>query len=655
VSTPQDALDRLLSNVPPAPRAASSPAITPEVGKSRVKGLEDFVTSSGFEMSPGRSGYATGGHNKGSLHGYGYAADVRVRDRKPEDVEAFIQKAREAGYIVRDERVKPAGQAVWDGPHVHLEYDDLGKVLADIPAVDPLDAVLSQIPARDRGPANYSTNSIPFKNSLPDEEDVVKIASRDAEKTALPQLPQRPVFDVQTMEGRQARDARKSAEASPNARLTFDVPLPQGKKDWSEVSSEEASNQAARTYATSHQIPTEYVEGWLKSNPGHIYERSTGERKEPTDYIYEGSPFYDFERRTLRVSSEMPRLKKLEDDYKASKGTLTTLKDWATSDETSPGEKFVDVATPVVKGGLRTLDIATRPLQAVDAAFWARLRGADELGTVVTAYQQFFGDQPELGKSIIAEALRNSDRLKAINPKLPLLLGELANMIVEPSNLIPLGAAAELAKGGRLGRAGEAIANVGREAGLLDRGAVAARPLGLVEEASSLRTALEGLRPNSPELPALENRLSNVLEVTRKLKAGEELTPEEAALHAEVRAKYATPNEPASADQARLLARAGKAEAEGVPTRENVPQAQSAQATPIVESSVPTREQALAKAKPQEPPKYKTAILMEAADREGKPYLSSGRLPASKSISETFPTREEAIRNAAVVRRASAT
>jgi hypothetical protein len=73
-------------------------------------------------------------------------------------------------------------------------------------------------------------------------------------------------------------------------------------------------------------------------------------------------------------------------------------------------------------------------------------RGADNVLAVKAAYDQFFGDQPELGKNVIAEALRHSDRLRAINPRLPDLLGELANIVIEPSNLIPVGAVAKGAK-----------------------------------------------------------------------------------------------------------------------------------------------------------------------------------------------------------------
>lgn len=150
----QDELDELLRDVPPLKSAkpvaarpaktkAPAPVTAPTPGPSRVRGLEGWVASEGFEVT---SGYDTDGHNTGSLHGAGWAVDVRTRDRTPEEVEELMSKARAAGFVVRDERTRPAGQAKWDGPHVHLQYDELGKALSDLPDVDELDAALAEVP-----------------------------------------------------------------------------------------------------------------------------------------------------------------------------------------------------------------------------------------------------------------------------------------------------------------------------------------------------------------------------------------------------------------------------------------------------------------------------------------------------------------------------
>lgn len=64
------------------------------------------------------------GHNPGSRHYVGHAVDVRTRGKTNEEVEEFMAFMRSQGYIVRDERVRPPGQRVWGGPHVHVETFD---------------------------------------------------------------------------------------------------------------------------------------------------------------------------------------------------------------------------------------------------------------------------------------------------------------------------------------------------------------------------------------------------------------------------------------------------------------------------------------------------------------------------------------------------
>ncbi|WP_199243315.1 peptidoglycan-binding protein [Vitiosangium sp. GDMCC 1.1324] len=62
-----------------------------------------------------------GKHNPGSKHYQGRAIDVRTRGVSPERIDAFIADARSHGYNVRDERSRPRGQAVWSGPHLHID------------------------------------------------------------------------------------------------------------------------------------------------------------------------------------------------------------------------------------------------------------------------------------------------------------------------------------------------------------------------------------------------------------------------------------------------------------------------------------------------------------------------------------------------------
>jgi hypothetical protein len=90
--------------------------------KNSSNDLTGFASQHGFDVTS-----TTGGqHNVGSKHYQGKAIDVRTRNKSPEEIANFIAKAEQQGYKVMDERQRPAGQAVWSGPHLHLEKSELG-------------------------------------------------------------------------------------------------------------------------------------------------------------------------------------------------------------------------------------------------------------------------------------------------------------------------------------------------------------------------------------------------------------------------------------------------------------------------------------------------------------------------------------------------
>ena len=87
--------------------------------------LLDFAKQNGLKVT---SGFSKGGHNNGSLHYQGSEQDphaVDVDHSSIKDVAAFKTRAEAAGFVVRDERSRPKGQAVWTGPHFHLEKKQL--------------------------------------------------------------------------------------------------------------------------------------------------------------------------------------------------------------------------------------------------------------------------------------------------------------------------------------------------------------------------------------------------------------------------------------------------------------------------------------------------------------------------------------------------
>ncbi len=59
-------------------------------------------------------------HNVGSAHYAGGAFDLRSNGVNPAVLETAMRELRSAGYYVKDERSKPAGQKVWSGSHVHV-------------------------------------------------------------------------------------------------------------------------------------------------------------------------------------------------------------------------------------------------------------------------------------------------------------------------------------------------------------------------------------------------------------------------------------------------------------------------------------------------------------------------------------------------------
>jgi hypothetical protein len=82
-----------------------------------------FADRNGLVITSGRGGH----HNVGSKHYRGEAIDVSVRhDRRgvPLSAERIGHLARDCGQHglrLRDERTRPPGQAVWGGPHLHVE------------------------------------------------------------------------------------------------------------------------------------------------------------------------------------------------------------------------------------------------------------------------------------------------------------------------------------------------------------------------------------------------------------------------------------------------------------------------------------------------------------------------------------------------------
>jgi hypothetical protein len=165
--------------------AAPSRSLKPPRPVADLPSLVDFAKGKGFTVTS-----TTGGrHNAGSAHYAGRAADIRTRDKSPEDIERLMSEAQGMGLRVRDERARPRGQRVWGGPHLHLEvggsppvkqpesfdYASIAKPLetfADAPARDSVPTLKeADVPVTDtlqRTPATLPAPVPPMPTGLPD-------------------------------------------------------------------------------------------------------------------------------------------------------------------------------------------------------------------------------------------------------------------------------------------------------------------------------------------------------------------------------------------------------------------------------------------------------------------------------------------------------
>jgi hypothetical protein len=491
---------------PPSPAAPPSRPVAARAPLSVDPRLDSFVNDVIGEASK-RTGYTyrlgdgprtpeqqaekvAGGYSRtyNSKHLSGHARDVLAFDSSGHYITDGSHAAYSALGDVYREKVAASGLPVrWGGSFHdfrdpgHFEIEDGGEATPTAAPALNLDGVLEE-PLKLDGVLE------------PAEDDVVSINAHMPDAPAPPAprtlspLPERQSFDAQTEEGRQGRDARDLKEWGSNAKLTLDVPIPSGARDWSQVSSEEASRQAARTFAASRGIPAAFVEQWLDKNSHlnlHLYDSKTGEKKEPSDYIYENSPAYDFERRTLRVSADMPHLKQLEQDYQASRGVAGGLADLATDDTYSPGEKAIALErgvwdSPQGRDTRAAADYMRRGLKAADVGGWAYALGQGGGGAaaqaalasqdIPTAFDNPAGDMWRAGVEAaapyagpVAGAVAGNATIgkvvgAAVEPQMrdAARTGQaVLGMVAQPLNIVPLGEVASLAGAGKLGRAVE--------------------------------------------------------------------------------------------------------------------------------------------------------------------------------------------------------
>jgi hypothetical protein len=509
---PRPARRRAPAAAPPPPaRFMASPAVTPAPAYTglapRTKAgvnlegvnpsLLNFAATRDFTITSGRDAPTV--HVRNSRHGDGRAVDLRVSDKTPEEVARAMEEARAAGFGVRDERYGSG-----TGPHIHLSAPAGGGLNLD--GAEPLGS----------------------------EEvgDVVTVNASQAAAPSLPPLRRREQFDAATQEGRAGRDERAQLERKPGAFLEVAAPLPAEEKLSDVAAGAEMVRSAYVKALVARGVPTSDAERVVGRDYSLKNER--GEVVAPADAISDDN--LDAAARTMRVKLDSAHVSKLVDDYRSGRHFGQRIADFVRDDTHSPGEKVLDVATPVASTVAKGAGYVARPFQAASAGVFSGLRGKNPLRE---AYNTFTtGETSAAGSNFIGNYLRDSAVLNRINPRLGRLLGGGADMILDPVNLLGLGLlgkGAKLVAGvGRAGRAAEEVSALGRALAVAERVGVAGEEAG--------------------DVAALEDRLRRVTETARKLRAGEALTPEEVALHAEVQAAAeAAPSAAVRSEQLRYV------------------------------------------------------------------------------------------------------
>ncbi len=478
-----DALDKLLDGVPAtsapavsgisvprAPRlaAAAAPrvraAASPAALSSDWRTLEGFAEGQGFHVTS-----PTGGrYNSGSAHYAARAVDVRKRDKTPEQIAALDEAARAAGFVARDERTRPPGQSEWSGPHYHLE----ARTAAPVASGDDLDKVLDAVPAAaSADDLDKLLDTVPVVRTAADDDVLTTTSAPRYQQSALPSdphtlprlsLPAQP--NLETYAGRQQRDLINSESNNADARLIFDVHLPAGARDWSQVDDKGAVRAGVLQYAQTNDIPEGYTRKWLDAHAEQLHFNQNGKPVQPADLIYDGSPHYDFEKRSLRVSAQLPIFKKLRDDYMASLPAADKFGEWLYGSQESFGEKALDACLPVVHGAAKVADVVSRPFSAVDASVWSRVNRPgiiNKLEAITNpfdaqahsaGYDALKGETPADAHNPVASAVRNNATLKATG--FDSLAGGITEALTSPSNLVLAGAGKagmEALKGTRAG------------------------------------------------------------------------------------------------------------------------------------------------------------------------------------------------------------
>jgi hypothetical protein len=394
--------------------------------------------------------------------------------------------------VVKDGRqIDPGHFQIEDGAAPALNLDGAEPINLD--GAEPLDTPAPSSSADDYGEPVTVNSSVDRASGLPlsFSEDGKPAAPVATEPPASPSAP----LNLQTEAGRVARDTSRSLAHKSGSFVPVAVPLSRDEEvNPGSLPAGDAVRRGVHTWAESNGVPGWFVDKWMSANAptGYSLHVHAPGGDAASTLIDSGAP-YDEAHHSYVVEIDAQHLSKLKDDYEASKGTLQRAGDFVSSDEESPGEKVLDVAAPVAGVVAKGAGYAGRPFHAIGAGVFAAGRGQNPL--TEAAHVITTGEHTQAGSNPVGNALRDSTTLAGINPRLPRLLGGVADTVLDPANLVGLGLAGKgaraLAGAGRLAEGAESV-------GLLGRGMVEARPLGLLEEGGEAAAAARGVEAAAP-------------------------------------------------------------------------------------------------------------------------------------------------------------
>ncbi|HLL73586.1 MAG TPA: M15 family metallopeptidase [Pyrinomonadaceae bacterium] len=214
----------------------------------------------------------------------------------------------------------------------------------------------------------------------PVDDEVERVNSVPASRGVAPavqKLPTSAPLDPYSTEDRERRDVAAAARVR-----AVTLPLARSLADYNDAS--ELMADAYRHGARSLNIPSGFVEDWIKSHPDHLQivdsNPNSTTKYTPADLL--GSSVHNERGNTVRLN--LGGLSDLERDYRAWRSTASRFVDWATDDTTTAGEKATSAASAALRP-LGTLSTAAAGLQRSVSTSIGALAGDEESQKVLDA------------------------------------------------------------------------------------------------------------------------------------------------------------------------------------------------------------------------------------------------------------------------------